>query len=163
MQPLTGNILKETESKERIMAAYIYKFPLFVEWPNDEDEEFLIGVLGPDHFEDVFKPVQGTKLQNHTLVIRHFGHDADMNDLGRCRILFISPKLADRFGSILEQLAGKPVLTVSESKGFVEMGGMINFVTWRNRVRFELNPKAAKSAGITMRSRFQRLALRIVP
>lgn len=55
-------------------------------------------------------------------------------------------------GEILAELAGAPVLTVSEIEGFGRRGGIINFYLEENRVRFEINPRAAEAGGLRISS-----------
>jgi hypothetical protein len=78
--------------------------------------------------------------------------------LKNCQIVFISPSEKQRFGQILESLKDSKTLTVSEIEGFAEQGGIINFVSERNKVRFEINPEAARSKGLTISSELLKLA-----
>lgn len=55
-------------------------------------------------------------------------------------------------------LAGAGVLTVSDMPKFTERGGMIQFVTAANRVRFEINLQSARQAGLMMSSELLRVA-----
>jgi hypothetical protein len=50
------------------------------------------------------------------------------------------------------------ILTVGESDGFIELGGMIRFVQDRNRVRFQVNQDVAESEGLVISSKLLRLA-----
>jgi hypothetical protein len=62
----------------------------------------------------------------------------------------------------IQAVRGLPVLTIGETPGFATSGGMINLVLEDNRVRFEVNVKAAKEADLNISSRLLALA-RIVP
>ena len=59
---------------------------------------------------------------------------------------------------MLPDLANAPVLLVSDMPGFVERGGMIQFVTEGNRVRFLVNLKAAQKAGLALSSELLKVA-----
>ena len=74
-----------------------------------------------------------------------------------CHILFISRSEKSALPNILSALAGSSVLTVSETDGFCEQGGMINFYLQGRKVRFEINAGAAKRASIRMSSQFMSL------
>jgi hypothetical protein len=50
------------------------------------------------------------------------------------------------------------VLTVGESEGFLERGGMINFVVKGKNVRLEINLVAAEAAGLKISSRLLAIA-----
>jgi len=51
-----------------------------------------------------------------------------------------------------------PILTVGETPGFAERGGVIRLVLEDNKVRFEVNVDAAHQAGLTISSRLLTLA-----
>ena len=53
-------------------------------------------------------------------------------------------------------LSTGPALTVSDFPQFLKRGGMIQFVLEGNRVRFEVNLAAVKSAGLTLASSFSK-------
>jgi hypothetical protein len=55
----------------------------------------------------------------------------------------------------LEEL---PILTVSEIEGFAQRGGIINFIIVEKKIRFEINPDAAKQVGIHISSQLLQLA-----
>ena len=63
---------------------------------------------------------------------------------------------------IIEALRETNVLTVGETRGFVEAGGIINFVLQDDRVQFEVNRKAAKQAGLSVSSRLLAVAKAVV-
>src|SRR6266511_4381492 len=73
-------------------------------------------------------------------------------------ILFISRSEGDRPRAILAGLKNRPVLTVSDADGFAERGGMIRFVTDRNRIRLQLNLAATEAAHLTISSKLLRVA-----
>ncbi|MCK5057223.1 MAG: YfiR family protein, partial [Candidatus Aminicenantes bacterium] len=63
---------------------------------------------------------------------------------------------------ILDSLKNFPVLTVSEVKVFVHLGGMINFVIVEEEVKFEINKAAADYTGIKIHSSVLSLAIRVI-
>jgi hypothetical protein len=71
--------------------------------------------------------------------------------------VFVSASERGRLPEILSALGSKSVLTVSEVEEFAARGGVINFVLVDNRVRFEINPGAAKRSGLKISSELLRL------
>jgi hypothetical protein len=55
-------------------------------------------------------------------------------------------------------LNGAGVLTVGDTEGFTEAGGMINLTIVDQRVHFEINPDAARRAGMKISSKLLSLA-----
>ena len=82
----------------------------------------------------------------------------DSDNLTACDILFISSSEKDRLSSIMATLKDLPILTVSEIEGFTQRGGIINFIIVANKIRFEINPDAAKQVGIHISSQLLQLA-----
>jgi hypothetical protein len=156
----------EPKRECQIKAAFLYKFLLFAEWPEDAYSEpgntIIIGIIGKDSFGNAFEPVEGEIIDGRKLIVKKFKEDVSTVALEKCHILFISPSLKKDMDKILESLSERPVLTVSEVKGFTQTGGMINFLIKGNRVGFEINTSAAESAGIKFRSKLLRVAQRIV-
>jgi hypothetical protein len=55
-------------------------------------------------------------------------------------------------------LKGRSILTVGDTEGFAEDGGIIRFVTEKNRIRFRINVDAAEAAHLVISSKLLRLA-----
>jgi YfiR/HmsC-like len=150
----------------RLKAGFLYKFLDFAEWPPKKNmgTEFtiIIGIMGEDSFGDAFDLVVGESKAGKRLLVRRYNKDTPVDELKRCKVLFISPNLKDQVHDILKMLDGFPVLTVSEMPRFGQNGGMINFVMIENRVAFEINKKAAERVGIILSSKLLRVAARVI-
>lgn len=141
-----------------IKAAFLYNFVKFVDWPAQalpQNATFTIGVLGSDPFEGALETINGKVARDHTIVVRRLASAADAADV---QMLFVSPSERARFAQILASTRSAPVLTVSETPGFAEDGGVINFTSGGNRVRFEINVAAAQRAHLAINSQLLRLA-----
>ena len=148
-------------SKEyQVKAVFLFNFSQFVEWPTNAFPEaqtpLVIGVLGEDPFGTYLEEtVRGETVNNHPLVIQHYRR---AEDIKACHILFISRSEADRLGRILESLKGRNILTVGDIEGFARQGGMIRFVTEKNKIHLRINLEAAKAASLTISSKLLRPA-----
>ena len=149
------SLFAQTPSKEyQIKAAFLFNFIQFVEWPptvfKNADDPFRIGVLGQDPFNAALEEtVQGETIINHKIIVEH---PMQVDDLKNCQLIFISKSEKKHVTEILSALDDKPVLTVSEIEGFAERGGGINFYLEGNKVRFEVNPDAARHDGLKVSS-----------
>jgi hypothetical protein len=63
---------------------------------------------------------------------------------------------------LLGDLHNAPVLTVGETAGFLDAGGMVCFLLEENRVRFAINLDAAEAARLKIGSRLLVLAQSVV-
>ena len=144
----------------RVKAAFLYNFTKFVEWPaNDEKKEkpFRIGILGKDLFGGEMEALAGKAVNDRLLEIQRFpGWD---DRAATCDILFISSSEEKNLPEILRRLNRVPVLTVGDTVGYAARGLMINFFMEDNKVRFKINLKQAKQAGLQISSRLLKLAV----
>ncbi len=134
----------------------MYNFAKFVEWPSyAASEVFCIGILGQDPFGSSLESLTGKTIKGKHVVIRRF---KSVQDLEFCHIVFISASEQGRLTSILESLADRHMLTVSEVEHFIRFGGIINLTVRKNKTRFEINPQAAEQAALRISSKLLRLA-----
>ena len=143
-----------------LKAAFLYNFATFVEWPAGSfpgpDSPFTIGVIG----QDPFSPSLETTLQGKTVGGRRIEvrRSSDVKELKVCHLLFVPASEGERVPNILEALRGTSILTVGESPGFAAQVGCVNFFIEGKRVKFEINPGAAKRANLKVSSKLLRLA-----
>jgi len=64
--------------------------------------------------------------------------------------------------SLIRTLKNSNIVTVGEADTFAKQGGMIQFITIENKLRFIINLKAAKAAGFDLDSRLLSLALELI-
>jgi hypothetical protein len=154
-------------SEYLIKAGFIYNFAKFVQWPSatssQPDSPIVIGVLGTDPFGNVLdRIVEDKKIGTRGFVVKRYKWGKDLKDLKDCKILFVSASEKARIDEILLSVKGLPILTVGETPGFAERGGVIRFTLEDNRVRFEVNVDAAHQAELNISSRLLTLA-KIIP
>jgi hypothetical protein len=147
-------------SEYQLKAVFLYNFVQFVDWPprstQDSQPPLLIGILGDDPFGTFLdETVRGERLGTRPIQVRRYRQIADTDE---CNILFISRSENERLPEILAALKNRPVLTVSDGNAFVNQGGMIQFVTDKNRIRLRINLEAAQAANLTISSKLLRVA-----
>lgn len=137
-----------------IKAAFLLNFAQFIQWPasafaNDK-APIVVGVLGDDPFGSVLEQTfQGESVNGRRLVVKR-SHRLD--DLKSANLLFVSQSEKDRVADILGSLKGASVVTISETPGFAQSGGIINFYIDDNKIRFEVNLGAAQRANLQISS-----------
>lgn len=141
----------------QIKAAYLFNFGKFVKWPAPPaGDSFSICVLGADPFGQVLDAtVRDEKIDSKPVVARRISNAQEATS---CRVVFISQSEESRARKILPALAKAGVLTVSDMPGFLDHGGMIQFTSAGNRIRFEVNLDAAQDAQLTLSSELLKVA-----
>jgi YfiR/HmsC-like len=153
-----------TAEEYRVKAAFIFHFAQLVDWPPEAqtgtDHSLVLCTLGEDPFQGVLEgTVAGKAIGNRILRIRHLGEPQDMQ---ACQIVFLGRAQSKRIPMLVANLHNAPVLTVGETAGFLDAGGMIDFLLEDNKLRFEVNLEAAELADLKIGSRLLVLAQRVV-
>ena len=94
-------------------------------------------------------------IKGKRILVKHLAGPSDGRD---CQIIFICVSEKERLPQILETLKRTRVLTVGETAGFAEEGGIANLIAERNRVRLEINNSAASRSGLTISSQLLNVA-----
>ncbi|HLI34186.1 MAG TPA: YfiR family protein [Terriglobia bacterium] len=141
-------------------AAFLYNFTKFIEWPatsfSGPSDPFTLCVYGTNPFGDSLESlVKGKTIDGREFAVRDV---ASPSQARGCQVLFISRAERGHVADILASARRTGLLTVGETKGFVDEGGDINFVLESNHVRFEINARAAQKAGLKISSRLLSLA-----
>jgi hypothetical protein len=151
-------IADETQQTEyRIKAAFLFNFSRFVVWPQaalQARNEFSLCTLGETLFEDQLDTLVGKTVHHRVIAVKRYRQPEDTLD---CHLVFIGDQ--QNLTETLWTLRGQPILTVSNIKGFTEKGGIIQFKLIDNKIRFRINPDAAREAGLTVSSKLLSLAI----
>jgi uncharacterized protein DUF4154 len=147
-------------SEYQLKAVFLFNFAQFVDWPADAFPDsttpVVIGILGDDPFEGLLdQTVRDERLGGRPFQVRRY-HSVD--EIKACHILFIRRPDGARLEETLARLKNRPILTVSDIDGFAERGGMIRFVTDRNRIRLQINQESVEAAHLTISSKLLRVA-----
>jgi len=153
-------IVAERADEYQVKAAFLYNFAKFVEWPEtifkSSGEPISICVIGHNPFGPMLKAsVNGKTIGERKFVVED---QADVQHAAACRIVFISSSERRRLRSIMARLKGRTILTVGETEGFAEEGGVINFKLVADTVRFEINLEAAEQEQIRISSKLLSVA-----
>jgi hypothetical protein len=143
-----------------VKAAFLYHLAQFVDWPPDafptEETPLVIGVLGAYPFGKTLEEiVDKEEVKNRKLKVERYH---SMEEVKVCHILFISQSEAGRLDQVFSSLKGRKILTVGDTEGFAQRGGIVRFLTEKNKVRLRINIEAAKAASLTISSKLLRAA-----
>ncbi|HSJ97847.1 MAG TPA: YfiR family protein [Myxococcota bacterium] len=159
-----GALAQEPMAQEHeVKAAYLLKFPAFVEWPLAEphEEPFAIALVGAERVAAELRLLtQGRRINGRQVEVQEV---LPGEPVPRAEMVFVGRSAAARLGSIAEKLAGEPVLLVGESQSSLEQGAVLNFVLSEGRVRFEVSLTAADARALRISPRLLALATLVRP
>lgn len=137
----------------RVKATYLYNFVKFIEWPAAaRTGPVTVCVAGRNPFGTVLEDtLRGEIVRGRPLAARVI-----LEPDAECQVLFIPEGAA---GAYLRSARGMPIVTVGETSDFLELGGIISFVSDGRHVRFAINTDAAERAQLQISSRLLQLAI----
>jgi hypothetical protein len=156
----------QEESVEDVKAVFIWKFANLVEFPehanvSDKNKAFVIGIMGETPVESSLNEMARSKkiVGKRIRVIRI----VEYPQIESCNILFISEFSRKKLKDIMEVVDKLPILTIGDTEDYEKRGVMINlFLTPQNKLRFNVNRRAAKRSGISLTSKIVGMASNII-
>ena len=147
----------------QVQSAYIYNFTKFIKWPETaftgKDSPLIIGVIANDAFKGKLDDLNTKKSGTRKLETRYFSK-SDSNKA--CHLLFIADSEKNDVEKILATFQKKPVVTISAIENFSRLGGVIQFVPIRGRLRFIINLSSSREKHVEIDSRLLTLAIEVI-
>jgi len=151
------------DNEYAVKAAFLFHFAQLTEWPSDAiraNDPITFCTIGKDPFNGSMEVVlAGKSIRNRSIRIVHLKTSADIQT---CQILFIGVEESSHISNLINTLHDMPVLTVGETAGFIEQGGMIGFRSDDDRLRFEINLPASERCRLKLNSVLLSLAKTII-
>ena len=133
LQCARGQVVNESTAKIQFMH-YVAQYAV---WPKEvlspADKQFVLGVLGDNPFGDALENYfRGKFVKTRGFAIKFFKTVEEVKD---CHMLFISSSEKAGFAQIINKLEDTSILTISDSDGFLQKGGMIfMFITEKSEI-----------------------------
>jgi len=141
-----------------IKSAFLFKAPVFMEWPPNASyllpqNNFVIAIIGSDPFNGKLQlaiKASNIKLKNKNISIRTV---TKVEEIGSSDIVFISNSEKYNLTKILNYVKDKPILTLSDTRVFIDKGVMINMYIENNALQFNVNLKSINESKIYVSSK----------
>ncbi len=142
----------------RLKAAFLYNFAVFTEWPGEVGPVLNLCIAGRDPFGKEVDELQGKPVGERSIAVVR---KAVGESLKNCQVVFLAETAVANLTKTLEELRGRPVLTVADSPGATGQNVVLNMSVVQNKVVFEANLVAARSARLNLSSKLLRLATKV--
>lgn len=144
---------------EAVHAAFTLNLTRFITWPAEAfaapDAPFVIGTFPRQAINDSLDtagrdeqvnghPVRTVRLQS-------------LDDIAKCHAIFVSKSDA-RLTAVLQRTNGKPILTISDAEGFLELGGHVRFVAQPPNIKLSISAINLKRSLLEARAQLLRVA-----
>jgi YfiR/HmsC-like len=143
----------------QLKAAFLINFASFTEWPTGIGGTLHVCVYGRDPFGEQLDRFQGKRVGGREIVVERLN---SVDGLHNCQVVFIAHSAIDNLPRVLENVNGRPVLTVADSPGAARQGVILNMRTDQDRVTFAANLGAARGNGLILSSKLLRLATEVL-
>lgn len=144
----------------------IFKITTLVDWPknskvNTSSTPVIISIIGENPFNGQLKKIAKSrrKIKNKQVSVRHIQSPKEIEGSD---ILFISSSERYDISKILKYTQNKPILTIGDTKGYVEKGVMIEFTLQAYKIGFKINKKQADKSNIYINSVLLGNALKVI-
>ena len=148
-----------------VKAAFLYKFPGYVEWRagtfSEPSSPVVIGVIGDDAIADALRVlVAGRRAGERPVEVRQMGSGEEPEGV---HLLFVGRAASARVARLAPAAARRGVLLVTDYEGALDDGSAINLLVIDHRVRFEVSLDATEQAALKLSSRMLAVALWVRP
>lgn len=149
--------------EHEVKAAFLFKFPSFVEWPQGGLREgpMVIGIVGAEDVAAQLEAiVPGRSVQGRPITVRQL---REGDSLEGVHLLFVGRGARAALREAVRAAPVKPLLIVCEWDGALEQGAVVNFVSTEGRVRFEVALDNAERRGLRISPRMLSVAQSVRP
>lgn len=157
---VSADVISATETGKKTMSKFMINLAKFVTWPDTkfagDTEPYRYCLMGDDPFTGVLdSAVSEKQAKNRGFQIDKIAID-DLETAKNCHVVFLNVAAADQATTIIDGLAGLPILTVGEVDKFAQYGGMVGFIGEGRKVALAVNQKRLEGAGLKASSRLYR-------
>lgn len=140
-----------------VKAAFLYNFAKFAHWPALPASAAIVLCIAGDEGVSaaLVETVRGQHINGHGLEV---WRPQDAASWTGCHLLFIADAEARRWAGTLDAIKTRPILTVSDAKGFAHAGGIVELYVDGGRMRFAINVDCVERSGLYLSSRLLGLA-----
>jgi hypothetical protein len=150
--------------EESVEAAYLHKFPGFVDWPAEAfkttSSPIVIGLAGaPKVFDELTRIARGRLVLGRPVEARLVDTDTLPADM---QVLFIGKSAAADAARLIDAARRAHMLVVTDMSDGLKAGAVLDFVEIDGRLRFEASLPAAHRADLRLSSKLLSVAAKVV-
>jgi hypothetical protein len=157
--PTLATAAEPSASEYAVKAAMIYKITKFVTWPEDafirKDSPLNICMAQDSPFAKAMSSLAGRKVKSHKIEIITF---KEFNAVrAQCQVLLVSHKKARQVDAMIAGIGSMPILTIGDSEGFAQQGGIIGLQQEQDHIGFSINVAASERVGLQISAQLLQL------
>lgn len=127
-----------------VTATFIYHLTKYVTWP-EKDGVVTLCIFADNPVSRILQQISQDAKYRSAIMIREA--PAQLNE---CHMIYFGAGHETQAQSLLPQIEGQPILTVSDIRDFARQGGHIGFVFDNGRVSMEVHAERVKQSGLSI-------------
>lgn len=143
-----GELRSQVATEARLQAAYLLKFPAYVDWPAGRQPARGATVIALTNADDVAEEVRKIAERMEPGVRPTVKTVRAGDSLAGVHLLYVGGDDWPRYQRWVQQAQTHAALLVSSHPGALDDGSMINFRVVGERLRFEISMAAAEKANL---------------
>ncbi len=147
----------------QLKAAFLFHLTHFVEWPAasfaSPEQPFRICLVGGDPFGPALRTLETKHYQQRPIRIEILDAGGDVR---LCQIAYFSGPVPTHLQAVAAGRSGLPILTVGSDERFAADGGVLRFLSERERLRMEINAASARGAQLRISAKLFEVAARVI-
>ncbi len=155
---LPVKIFGQTDYK--VQSMFIYNFTTLVNWPSDyQSGEFVLAVFGSSPMYEEFQDMARKRsVSGRPIVARQFTR---VTEISKCHIIYVPARYSRSLSDIANHLKRRNInaLVVTNARGSIRNGAVINFTVRQERQRFQISQQNAENMGLTLGGDIVRLGI----
>lgn len=143
-------------SEHTLIAAFLYNFLKFTEWPDGTINDEMTLCTSKNSALEELDAITGRIAQSKPVRIKHTILNESLHD---CQLLFLlRDEGEEHIREWLKTTEGKPILIISNTHKFLDMGGMIALINDGKNLNFAVNLERVRYAGLKLNAQLLQIA-----
>ena len=124
-------------------AIFLCSFLSYISWPDDNSDSFMIGIVGESPIKNPLSGcAYGKSVNKKPITVENY------ISTNKYKVIFFSEGGQAQFSKVKKQLAGKPVLLITENQLMEKIGSHITVFLDGAKVKFSANKNNLSKSGL---------------
>ncbi|MCH6255017.1 YfiR family protein [Puniceicoccaceae bacterium K14] len=155
----TSCIQAQSINENSIKAGYILRFIDFVRWEKPLENTVRIGLIGNENLLNELSSIAAKRsTPERSFEIVQIG--SGLENLEDLHLIYINRGNREYWPEVFQASRESSVLTIGSEVGFLDEGGLVEFVSIKNRLRFSVNIEGVAEYNLTLSSKLIQLSVR---
>jgi len=139
-----------------LQSLYIYSAIKYTQWPNDDQGDFVITVLGDSPmYDELIKISQKKKVGARNIVVRKASAPGEIS---KSHVLYVGSDKESLLNKISPDASKNATLVITDHQGGLNQGSDLNFAQKGEKITFQISERSLADKKIKISNAFTNLA-----